>query len=480
VATYEELTAEIEQSPKGAHVAAIFDLDGTLVAGRTSDALLLDRLRHNQIPPSTLVWLLGLYADHRLNRTESGQLFVRGMGILGGAEEDAIRESCRRLYGSRISRQVYPETRDLVEAHRRQGHTVVLATSASRYQAEPIAEDLGVAHVLCSELEVEGGKLTGKLTRNLWGEGKLDAVLGWAAEANIDLAQSWFYANGDEDVHLLERVGHPRALNPDGKLAAIARQRGWPTAAWSSRGGIASPVTVSRTVAAMASAVPSFAAAVPAGVLNWDRRMIFELGSGTWGDFAAAISGVTLNVLGRENLWKQRPAVFVINHQSTLDGIVAMKLFRDGKYTLVMKKEVANFPLFGQLFKLADPVFIDRQNTQSAIEALQPAVERVKQGYSVCIAPEGHRSPGRTVQTFKKGAFRVAMAAHAPIVPVVIRNAGDLMPRRSMLIRPGTVDVCVLPPISVEGWTHDDLDERIEGVRQLFTGTLENWPGRDA
>lgn len=479
MATYEELTAEIGQSPKGAHIAAFFDVDGTLVAGRTGDALLLDRLRHNQIPPRTLVWLLGLYADHRLNHVESGELFVRAMGILAGAEEDAIRESGRRLYGSRISRQVYPETRDLVEAHRRQGHTVVLATSASRYQVGPIAEDLDVANVLCTEMEVDGGKLTGKLTQNLWGEGKLDAALRWAAETSIDLDQSWFYADGDEDVHLLERVGHPRALNPDGKLAKIAKQRRWPTAAWTSRGGAVSPITVTRTVAAMASAVPSFAAAVPAGVLNWDRRMIFELGSGTWGDFAAAIAGVTLNVIGRENLWNRRPAVFIINHQSTLDGIIAMKLFRDGRYILVMKKEVANFPLFGPLFKLADPVFIDRQNTQSAIEALQPAVERVKQGYSVCMAPEGHRAPGRKLQTFKKGAFRVAMAAHAPIVPVVIRNAGDLMPRRSVLIRTGTVDVCILPAISVEDWSHDDLDERIEEIRQLFIDTLENWPRRD-
>ena len=478
MATYAELTAEIEQSPKGAHIAAFFDVDGTLVAGRTGDALFLDRLRHNQIPPSTLAWLLGLYADHRLNRTESSQLFVRAMGILAGTEEDAIRESGRRLYASRISGQVYPETRELVEAHRRQGHVVVLATSASRYQIEPIAEDLGVTHVLCTELEVEDGKLTGKLTRNLWGEGKLDAVLRWAAKASIDLDQSWFYANGNEDILLLERVGCPRALNPDGKLAKIAQSRRWPTAAWKSRGGVISPVTVTRTVAAMWSSLPSFAAAVPAGVLNRDRRMIFELGSGTWGDFAAAIAGVTLNVIGRENLWKQRPAVFIINHQSTLDGIIAMKLFRDGRYTLVMKKEVANFPLFGPFFKLADPVFIDRKNTQSAIEALQPAVERVQQGYSVCMAPEGHRSSGRGLQTFKKGAFRVAMAAHAPIVPVVIRNAGDLMPRRSMLIRPGTVDVCVLPAISVEDWTHDDLDERIEEIRQLFIGTLENWPGR--
>ena len=104
---------------------------------------------------------------------------------------------------------------------------------------------------------------------------------------------------------------------------------------------------------------------------------------------------------------------------------------------------------------------------------LQPAVDRLREGISLAIAPEGTRSYTPRLGKFKKGAFHVAMQADVPIVPIVIRNAGAVMPRNAVTIRPGTIDVVVHPPISVDGWTPDDLDERIDGVRRLFLDTLE-------
>jgi putative phosphoserine phosphatase/1-acylglycerol-3-phosphate O-acyltransferase len=77
---------------------------------------------------------------------------------------------------------------------------------------------------------------------------------------------------------------------------------------------------------------------------------------------------------------------------------------------------------------------------------------------------------------FKKGAFRIAMAAGIPIVPIVIRNAEDIGSRDAFFMRPGRVDVTVLPPISVADWTLDDLEERIDAVRDLFVATLNDWP----
>ena len=68
------------------------------------------------------------------------------------------------------------------------------------------------------------------------------------------------------------------------------------------------------------------------------------------------------------------------------------------------------------------------------------------------------------------------MQAGVPIVPIVIRNAGDVMWRGSLLIRPGTVDVAVLPPIPTDDWTVEELDERIGEVRDQFLDTLEYWP----
>jgi putative phosphoserine phosphatase/1-acylglycerol-3-phosphate O-acyltransferase len=68
------------------------------------------------------------------------------------------------------------------------------------------------------------------------------------------------------------------------------------------------------------------------------------------------------------------------------------------------------------------------------------------------------------------------MQAGVPIVPIVIRNAGELMWRRSLLVNPGTVDVAVLEPIPTDDWTAHDLDARVADVRRRFVDALDNWP----
>ena len=92
------------------------------------------------------------------------------------------------------------------------------------------------------------------------------------------------------------------------------------------------------------------------------------------------------------------------------------------------------------------------------------------------ISPEGTRLDTTGVGPFKRGAFRMAMAAGIPIVPVVIRNAEVIGARDSSTIHPGTVDVAVFPPIAVDGWTSANLSRRIDEVRQLYLDTLADWP----
>ncbi len=107
----------------------------------------------------------------------------------------------------------------------------------------------------------------------------------------------------------------------------------------------------------------------------------------------------------------------------------------------------------------------------------EPAVDRLRGGTSIAIAPEGRVAPTPKLGRFKKGAFHLAMQAGVPIVPIVIRNAGDLMWRGSFVIRPGTVDVAVLQPLPTKGWKVSELDSRIAALRERFERTLEDWPG---
>jgi 1-acyl-sn-glycerol-3-phosphate acyltransferase len=185
---------------------------------------------------------------------------------------------------------------------------------------------------------------------------------------------------------------------------------------------------------------------------------------------------VRLRVRGEQNLWDQRPAVFIFNHQSQLDMAILCKLMRDG-FTAVAKKELASDPVFGLAFRLAGVAFVDRGGHGDARQALEPAVQRLRDGISVLIAPEGTRSVTPAPGEFKKGAFHMAMQAGVPVVPIVIRNAGELMWRDSVTIRPGCVDVVVHPAIDVSGWTTDELTKRVAEVRQLYADTLASWPG---
>jgi 1-acyl-sn-glycerol-3-phosphate acyltransferase len=235
-------------------------------------------------------------------------------------------------------------------------------------------------------------------------------------------------------------------------------------------------LTVVRSIFAFCGMAAGFGMGVGVALLRRNRRTGAELGMSLGSGLALAIAGIRVEVQGAEHLWSNRPAVYMINHQSPIDPLVVGKILR-GKFTGVVKKEVASIPVAGQFLRFANFAFIDRGNTAQAKAVLQPAVERLRDGVSLAIAPEGTRSHSTQLGAFKKGAFHVAMQAGVPIVPIVIRNAGELMARDSRTMRAGTIDVAVQAPIAVDDWTVDGLDRRVAEVRQLFLDTLENWPG---
>jgi len=129
-------------------------------------------------------------------------------------------------------------------------------------------------------------------------------------------------------------------------------------------------------------------------------------------------------------------------------------------------------PVIGQLMTAAGVIFIDRKNREKAIEAMKPAVNALRSGTSIIIFPEGTRSYDYRLGPFKKGAFHLAMQAGVPLVPVVIKNAHDVMPRGTNLFRPSAVEVIVLPPISTSNWQADQLGEHVQEVRNLFLQEL--------
>jgi putative phosphoserine phosphatase/1-acylglycerol-3-phosphate O-acyltransferase len=329
---------------------------------------------------------------------------------------------------------------------------------------------------LCTRLAYVDGVITGEIDGPiLWGSGKAAAVEDFAARTRVDLERSFAYGNGDEDVEFLSTVGRPRPVNPSSELERTAKQRGWPVTVFGRPGGRPGVRDITRTFGAYGGFAASFGTGLGVGFLNRSRRDAANLMMSMGSDLALSFAGVRLNVIGEQHLWSDRPAVFIFNHQSLLDGFVVMKLLRED-VTGVAKKEVARQPVFGQFARFANMAFVDRNDTTRARQALEPVVERLRDGCSIAISPEGTRSSTPRVGRFKKGAFHMAMQGGVPIVPIVIRNAGELLWRGSTFIRSGTVDVVVHRPISVADWRVEELDERITKVRELFVRTLADWP----
>jgi putative phosphoserine phosphatase/1-acylglycerol-3-phosphate O-acyltransferase len=256
----------------------------------------------------------------------------------------------------------------------------------------------------------------------------------------------------------------------------VAHERGWPVLRCAPRPGTPPPLDVARTVGFYGAMAAAGYAGAAIGLLRRSRKAMVDVTGAVGSDLGLAVAGIDVDIVeGAEHLWSARPCVFVFNHQSKLDTIVVAKLLRTD-FTGVAKKEAANVPGFGQFFRLAGVAFIDRSNPAQAREALQPAVDKLREGTSLVLAPEGTRSATPRLGPFKKGAFHIAMQAGVPMVPIVLRNVGELMWRGSQTLRSGTIEVCVLPPVDTSDWRRETLTDHVAEVRKLFLDTLEHWP----
>ncbi|HMT50423.1 MAG TPA: HAD-IB family hydrolase [Dietzia sp.] len=466
--------SEVQHSPEGAQVGAFFDLDGTLVAGYTAAALTTARRKEGEFTlADSLRSLVPLLAFARGKVGFADMVQASNQGLAGKPVGD-LTELGQKVFESRISDLIYPEMRRIVLAHQQRGHTVVLCSSALQLQVEPVAAYLGVDHVLCNRFELDDERrLTGRVVEPvIWGPTKSYAVQEFAADHGIELRDSYFYADGDEDAPLMYHVGKPRPTNPGKELARIAERRGWPVVRLSSRGsGLMGPI---KSAAAIWSLAATAAAGATVGLVTLDKRKGLNVMTRNYPRFLLAVNGVTLNVKGREHL-DTRPAVFIFNHRTNLDTVMVSALVgRD--FTGVAKKELEANPFVGPLGKVMDVAFVERGGRAQDIESLRRIEELTAKGLSIIIAPEGHRFDTDTVGPFKKGAFRMAMSAGLPIVPLIFRNAEDISGRNSTSFHAGQVDVLVGAPIETADWDLQDLDNNIAEVRQMYIDTLTDWP----
>ena len=255
--------AAIEAGPEGPEIGAFFDFDGTLIDGYSAVAYFADRLRRREMGLGEAVDIVRTALRSDMDENEIAGVIGKAMAEWAGRPEHELAELWSRLFKEKIASRLFPEAWSLVKAHQKMGHTVAIASSATRYQAAPIAEELGIQHLLCTRALVRDGRLTGDIQgAPLWGAGKADALCEFAEVHGIELLRSYAYANGNEDIAFLKSVGHATAVNPKPALLEAAQREGWKVLRFPARRK-ASAAMIARSLGAYCALRPRRFAASP-------------------------------------------------------------------------------------------------------------------------------------------------------------------------------------------------------------------------
>ncbi|HEY6929575.1 MAG TPA: lysophospholipid acyltransferase family protein, partial [Thermoanaerobaculia bacterium] len=177
----------------------------------------------------------------------------------------------------------------------------------------------------------------------------------------------------------------------------------------------------------------------------------------------------------RDELDRHRPCIIVANHQSFLDVVTYGSIF-PRRTVSAGKREIGRIPVFGLFYRLSGNLIIDRGHARSAHDSLEAAAQTMREDkIAVWFMPEGHRNRGRELLPFKSGAFRLAIAAGVPVVPIVAEPLTVVVDTKRGLARRGRLRMRVLDPVPTEGLQTKDLSALIYSVRAAMQQALDAW-----
>lgn len=207
-------------------------------------------------------------------------------------------------------------------------------------------------------------------------------------------------------------------------------------------------------------------------VLTGGRHWPLRMASRCWAPGLLHGAGARLEVHGLERIDWSQPHVFVANHQSMID-ICALFRALPVPVRFVLKQELAKVPFVGWYARAMGMVFIERSSARSSARRLHAAVDVVRSGASVCAFPEGTRSRGGRVGSFKGGAFQLAIEAGAAVVPVAIEGSGQVLPASGFRVRPGRIVLRLGAPLSTRGLAPHDRGALARQAQAAVVALLE-------
>ena len=206
-----------------------------------------------------------------------------------------------------------------------------------------------------------------------------------------------------------------------------------------------------------------------------DAGTLSRVVAGSWARLLAWITPMPVRVKGREHVDPEQSYVVVSNHQSQFD-ILVLYGWLDMAVRWVMKQELRSVPGLGVACDRHGHIYIDRSNHEAAVASINAARERIADGTSVLFFPEGTRSDDGRLKQFKKGAFRFAIDAGLPILPVTVVGTNEVLPARCYDLRPGRATLVIHEPVTTRGMATADLPGLSERVREIIGSALADEP----
>ncbi|MEK9139160.1 MAG: lysophospholipid acyltransferase family protein [Bacteroidota bacterium] len=198
-------------------------------------------------------------------------------------------------------------------------------------------------------------------------------------------------------------------------------------------------------------------------VAGKNDRVFHALARG-WAHTTLLICGVKVNVRGLEKVTRGRSYVYVSNHASMFD-IPAVLASVPDQIRILYKKELNWIPIFGWGLKYGSYIAIDRRRGAEAMKSLEEAAKKIRTGASALLYAEGTRTLDGKLQPFKRGAFNLAMKAGVPVVPLTINGSYRLLPKRSIVVQPGEVELVLESPIEIKGAGKEEEMRLMDEVR---------------
>ncbi|MGC9325717.1 MAG: lysophospholipid acyltransferase family protein [Desulfomonilia bacterium] len=203
-----------------------------------------------------------------------------------------------------------------------------------------------------------------------------------------------------------------------------------------------------------------------AALLSSSGNLAFSI-SRIWAFLMLKVTCVRPVIRNREKIQKGRSYIIISNHQSEYD-ILSLVTTLGIQFRWIIKQELKNVPLFGYALYASRNVFIDRSNPSKAIQSIHEGMDRLPPGVSVMFFAEGTRSPDGRIQPFKKGGFMMAVEKGFPILPVTVNGSRKILPKKSLVFTPGTIEVVVGDPVETTGYTKETLQELMDRVRETI------------